>query len=90
MRLMCGFGVCMLLFALFGDDHGLRAMAQARRDARALNAHIAALRADNARLRREAERLRTDPEAIETAARDTLGLLRRDEIVVRYRPSIVR
>jgi cell division protein FtsB len=90
MRFTYAFAICILLFGLFGDDHGLRAMLQARRDARSLDARIVALRAENARLRRRVEALRSDPDAIEAAAREMLGLVRRDEIVVRYRPSTVR
>jgi len=90
MRFAYAFGICIALFGLFGDEHGVRAMLQARREARVLEARIAALRAENTRLRRQADALRDDPAAIESAAREMLGLVRRDEIVVRYRPSIVR
>ena len=90
MRLAIAFGVCVLMCSLFGDDRGLRAVLQARRDARALGARIEALRAENAALRRRVDALRGDPAAIERVARETLGLMRRDEIVVRYRPSTVR
>jgi cell division protein FtsB len=41
------------------------------------------LRAENAALRRRAERLRTDPATIEGVARETLGLVRPGELVVR-------
>jgi len=76
------FGVCLLLFSLFGDERGMRATLQARRDARALAAQIEALRAENAALRHRADALRRDPAAIELAARETLGLVRPGEIVV--------
>jgi cell division protein FtsB len=82
MRLVIAFGVCVLLFAVFGDDHGVRAVLQARRDARQLTADIATLRAENARLRRRADALRDDPAAIEAEARGSLGLVRAGEIVV--------
>lgn len=82
MRTVVAFGVCVLLFGLFGDDHSLRAMIQARRDARALASEISALRAENALLRRRAEALRRDPRVIESVARETLGLARPGEIVV--------
>jgi cell division protein FtsB len=82
MRLTVAFGACVLLFGLFGDDHGVRAMLQARQEAGALSAQIAALRAENAALRQRADALRRDPAAIEAAARETLGLLRRGEILV--------
>jgi cell division protein FtsB len=76
------FGVCILLFSLFGGDHGAVALIQARRDARVLEAQIAALRIQNAALRRRAEALRTDPTVIESVARETLGLARPGELIV--------
>jgi len=82
MRLAAAFGACVLLFAVFGDEHGLQAVLQARRDASQLTAQIAALRAENALLRRRADALRDDPAAIETEARAALGLMRPGEIVV--------
>jgi cell division protein FtsB len=82
MRAALAFGVCLLLFGLFGDDHGLRAMLQMQRDARALATRIAALRAENDVLRRRADALRRDPAAIETAARETLGMVGPGEILV--------
>jgi len=82
MRAVVAFGGCLLLFSLFGDDHGLRAIAQARRDADVLSSRIAALRADNAVLRQRVDALRRDPAAIEAVARETLGLIRPGEILV--------
>ena len=82
MRSVAAFGACLLLFSLFGDDHGLRAMLQARRDERTLASRVEALRAENAVLRRRAEALRRDPATIESVARETLGLVRRGEILV--------
>ena len=76
------FGVCLLLFGLIGDDHGLRAVLQARRDARALASQVAALRADNALLRQRADALRRDPATIEAVARETLGLVKPGEILI--------
>ena len=90
MRAAFAFGVCLLLFGLFGDDHGWRAMAQARHDARALASRIEALRAENAVLRRRADALLRDPAAIEAVARETLGLMRPGEVLVTRsaRPSV--
>ena len=72
----------MLLFELFGDDHGLPAILQARRESRLLASRIAELRAENTTLRRRAEALRGDPLAIEAEARAALGLIRPGELVV--------
>ena len=86
MRAAVAFGVCILLFGLFGDDHGVRAMLQARRDARALAAAIEALRAENALLRQRADALRRDPVVIEAVARETLGLMKPGELLI-VRPA---
>jgi len=82
MRAVAAFGVCLLLFSLFGDDHGVRAIALAKRDAEVLSTRIARLRAENAALPQRAEALRRDPAAIEAVARETLGLMRPGEILI--------
>jgi len=82
MRTALTLGTCLLLFALFGDEHGVRAIFQARRETRVLSAQIAMLRAENASMRRRADALRGDPATIEEAARETLGLAKQGEIVV--------
>jgi len=82
MRAVAGFGVCLLLFSLFGDDHGVRAIALAKRDAEVLSTRIERLRAENAVLRQRVEALRRDPAAIEAVARETLGLMRPGEILI--------
>jgi cell division protein FtsB len=78
--LACGF--CILLFGVAGDDHGVRAVLRARRDARTLAERVAALRVENARLRERVGALRRDPQAIEAVARQTLGLVRPGEVMV--------
>jgi len=88
MRAVVAFGVCLLLFGMFGDDHGVRAIVQARRDARALSASIAALRAENTSLQQRVDALRSDPAAIEAVARETLGMAKPGELVV-TRPAMV-
>lgn len=85
MRASIAFGICLLLFGLFGDDHSFRAMLQARQNARALAGQLAALRAENTLLRQRADALRNDPATIESTARETLGFTRPGEIVVRVR-----
>jgi cell division protein FtsB len=82
MKFAMAFGASLLLFALFGDEHGVRAIIHARHDARVLSARIAALHAENAVMRRQADALRDDPATLELTARETLGLARPGEIVV--------
>jgi cell division protein FtsB len=54
---------------------------RARRQAREQEAQVARLRQENAQLRDEARRLREDPKAIESVAREELGLIRPGELL---------
>lgn len=64
----------IIIDALFGD-RGLLDTMRAQREYAALEAHVARVKAENVRLRAEARRLKEDPLAIETIARDELGLV---------------
>lgn len=79
MLLVCA-GCVLLLNAVVGE-RGLIAMAEARREHRALERQVEALRIENDRLREEARRLQNDPAAIEDVARRELGLIRPGERV---------
>ena len=89
MRFVVVAGILILAANLLAGERGLPALLESRRDAARLTAHIGALRAENAALASEVRALKTDPAAIERVARQTLGLIRPDEIVVRTsaRPS---
>ena len=73
--------IALLVDALVGE-RGLVATTRARKQSDDLSAAVAGLRAENARLRETAERLRTDPMAIESVAREKLGLIRPGEVLV--------
>jgi len=68
---------------LLTGERGLPALLQSRRDAARLTGEISALHAENAALADRIRALTSDPAAIEAVARQTLGLIRPDEIVVR-------
>lgn len=85
MKTVVAFGLCIMLMSLFAGDRGLPAVWKARRQAGALGREIGMLRAENAMLRERARALRGDARTIERAARESLGLARRDELVVRRR-----
>ena len=70
----------LLLDALVGEK-GLLETIRARRQYRELTASIERLRSENARLREEARRLLEDPSAIESLAREELGLIRPGEML---------
>ena len=83
MKIGFAFGICVILFTIFGGDRGLPALVEARRQSAELSAEIGRLRDTNARVRARASALRSDPGTIERVARETLGLARADELIVR-------
>jgi cell division protein FtsB len=70
----------LLVDALVGEK-GLLETIRARRQYRELTVSIERLRSENARLREEARRLLEDPTAIESLAREELGLIRPGEML---------
>ncbi len=60
--------------SLFGERGFIDTM-RARADYAALERHVAKLQVENSALREEARRLREDPAAIESLAREELGLI---------------
>ena len=73
--------VVLLVDALVGE-RGLVATTRARRQSAELAASVAQVRDENARLRALADRLNADPSAIESLARETLGLVHPGEVLV--------
>ena len=76
------FATAVLLVDALVGERGLVATTRARRQSDELAARVAQLREENARLSADAERLRSDPAAIESLARETLGLVRPGEVLV--------
>jgi cell division protein FtsB len=72
--------VVLVVDALVGEKGFMETM-RARRQAREQEAQVARLRQENAQLRDEARRLREDPKAIESVAREELGLIRPGELL---------
>ena len=70
----------LVLDALVGEK-GLLETIRARRQHRELTASIERLRSENAQMREEARRLLEDPSAIESLAREELGLIRPGEML---------
>jgi len=73
-----------LLNALFGD-RGLIELRRAQRDLQALEQEIAALEAENQQLLEEVRSLKTSPLAIERLAREQLGLVGPNEVILLIR-----
>jgi cell division protein FtsB len=72
--------VVLIADALIGEK-GLIESIHARRQYRELSASLEALRRDNQRMRDDVKRLREDPGAIESMAREQLGLIRPGEVL---------
>jgi cell division protein FtsB len=72
--------VVLVVDALVGDK-GLLDTLRARRQHGALAAALAQKRQENVRLRDDIRRLKEDPAAIESLAREELGLMRKGEVL---------
>lgn len=83
--------VVLVVDALVGDK-GLLDTLRARRQHGALAAALAQKRQENVRLRDDIRRLKEDPGAIESLAREELGLMREGEVlfIVRDTQSAAR
>jgi cell division protein FtsB len=73
--------IVLVVDALVGE-RGLVATTRARQQSEELQNRVSRLRSENAQLRETADRLRTDPSAVESLARETLGLIREGEVLV--------
>ncbi len=76
------FITCVLLFDALLGEQGLAQTWRARHARRMAAATLAHMRHENAGLREQIRRLQEDPAAIETVARQDLGLFRPGEILV--------
>lgn len=72
--------IVLLVDALVGEK-GFVETLRARRQSREVAGALDSVRRDNAQLREQARRLREDPGAIESLAREDLGLIRPGELL---------
>jgi len=70
---------------LYDADNGLRAVFNVNAELEHADERVAVLWSERIELVERAERLRTDPFEIESVARESLGMVRPGEIVVRLR-----
>jgi cell division protein FtsB len=70
----------LVVDALVGDK-GLMESMRARAQYREVAASLEATRRENARMREQVRRLKEDPAAIESLAREELGLIRPGELL---------
>jgi len=79
--LLLFISTALLANAIVGE-RGFIATRAAEREAKALATEIALIQKENNALRQRAKGLRDDPKAIESAARDGLGLMRKGELLI--------
>jgi cell division protein FtsB len=72
--------VVLVVDALVGEK-GLMESMRARRQYREVAASLDAVRRENAQMREEVRRLKEEPAAIESVAREQLGLIRPGELL---------
>ncbi len=72
--------IVLLVDALIGEK-GFMETLRARRQSRDVAAALESVRRENARLREDVRRLSEDPGAIESVAREDLGLIRPGEVL---------
>src|SRR5688500_3854380 len=82
MRRALVFVTCVVLADALIGDRGLLQTIRARRDYRQAAETLRQLQHENATLREKTRRLLQDPRTIEAVAREELGLIRPDEILV--------
>jgi cell division protein FtsB len=81
LHLLLAFVTLVLVIDALAGEKGLLESMRARRQYEQLARSLDDLKRENARLRDEARRLREDPTAIESLAREELGLVRPGEVV---------
>lgn len=81
LHLLLVFVTLVLVIDALVGEKGLLETIRARKQHQQLTASIERLRTENAALREEARRLREDPSAIESLARQELGLIRPGEML---------
>jgi len=77
-----GFLLFVLTVASFFGKRGLIEIYRTKRRQEVLLQKIEQLEARKGKLERDIEELRTNPKAVETKAREKLGLVKKDEIVI--------
>jgi cell division protein FtsB len=80
-HLLLAFVTLVLVIDALVGEKGLLESMRVRRQYQDLAASLEDLKRDNAHLRDEARRLKEDPAAIESLAREELGLIRPGEVV---------
>jgi len=80
-RLMIFLTLVVLADSVFGD-RGIAERARVQREMERRRQELAAVKQENAGLRVQVRRFKSDPDAIESLAREELGLIRPGELLI--------
>jgi cell division protein FtsB len=78
---------CLLLFIMFSDS-GLADLFKLKSDRDRLLQENEKLKQENLSLYRTIDRLKNDPEYIESIARKELGMIKRDEVILKPKDKV--
>jgi len=76
----------MLLFIVFGEN-GLTDLYKLKKEKDNLSKKTDELKKENLSLYREIERLKNDPRYVEDVARKELGVIGKDEVIIKVKPK---
>jgi cell division protein FtsB len=76
----------MLLFIVFGEN-GLSDLFRLKKQKDALSQKNGELKKENLSFYREIERLKHDPRYVEEVARKELGVIGKDEVIIKVKPK---
>jgi cell division protein FtsB len=81
LNLLLGFATVVLLVDALVGEKGFLDRMRARREYAQVSARLGAVRQENEALRRRTIRLNEDPTAIESIAREEMGLMKKGELL---------
>jgi cell division protein FtsB len=79
--------VGLLVFGLFGEK-GFTDLNRLKGELRRMNQQIDRLKQENLALYRYIDRLRNDPSFVENVARQELGMIGKDELIINFRKPV--
>ena len=80
-------GLFSMLFLIIGGENGLKDLSALRNQRDGILEKKARIQKENIRLYREIDRLKNDPAYIESVARKELGMIGKNEVILKTRDA---
>ncbi|MFA7013751.1 MAG: septum formation initiator family protein [Desulfobacterales bacterium] len=80
-------GLFSMLFLIIGGENGLKDLSALRNQRDVILEKKARIQKENIRLYREIDRLKNDPAYIESVARKELGMIGKNEVILKTRDA---